>query len=94
MLGALNLTNFDSKVKLLRATWIYIVLNDTADWTFLGKAYFNIFWTENLVWHFNFIECKQFPLIKTLPTFYQSTVLSFNKSKHAKTPTSLHYLLS
>ena len=92
--GGLNLTNFDSKVKSLRATLIYRVLNDTADWTFLGKAYCNIFGPENLIWHFNFTECKQCPLIKTLLTFYQITVLSFNKSKQVKTPTSLHNLLS
>ena len=42
MQGGLNLTNFDSKVKSLRATRIYRVINYTADWTFWGKAYLNI----------------------------------------------------
>ena len=59
-----------------------------------GKAYYNIFGPEHLVWYFNFTEYKQFPLIKTLPTFYQSTVLSFNKCKQIETPDSLHNLLS
>ena len=35
--GGLNLTDFDSKVKALRAMWAKRVLNNKADWTFLGR---------------------------------------------------------
>ena len=90
--GGLNLIDFDSKVKTLRAMWANRVLNDKADWTFFGKAYFSIFGPENLFLNFNFTDCKQLPLIKTIPTFYQNTILSFNKSKEVKIPTNLQDL--
>ena len=44
--GGLNLTDFDSKVKALRAMWAKKVLNNKGDWTFWEKAYFSIFGPE------------------------------------------------
>ena len=92
--GGLNLIDFDSKVKVLRAMWANRVLSDETDWTFYGKAYYSIFGPENLFMNFNFTDCKQLPLIRTIPTFYQNTILSFNKSKEAKIPTNLQDLLN
>ena len=92
--GKLNLIDFDSKVKALRAMWANRVLSDETAWTFHGKAYYSIFGPENLFLNFNFTDCKQLPLIRTIPTFYQNTILSFNKSKEAKIPTNLQDLLN
>ena len=92
--GGLNLSDFDSKMKALRAMWANRVLSAETDWTFYGKAYYNIFGPENLFLNFNFTDCKQLSLIRTIPTFYQNTILSFNKSKEAKIPTNLQDLLN
>ena len=92
--GGLNLTDFDSKVKALRAMGANRVLSDTADWTFYGKAYFSIFGPEDLFLNFNITDCKQLPLIRTISTFYQNTIFSFKKSKETKIPTNLQDLLN
>ena len=36
---------------------------------------------DNIILKFNFTSVMQFPLLKTIPAFYQEAIVCFNKSK-------------
>ena len=77
--------DIDSQMSACRATWIHKIINNPGDWAFLGKHYIEQFGQNQLILKTNFCNSKYLPDIKSIPLFYQSIILSYNRSKQSTT---------
>ena len=87
------MVDFECKLKFLRATWVPKLINENSDWAFFGNRYLHLLGSNNLVLHYNFIQAKQFPLLKNIPIFYQKVVLAHNETKIVTVPDNSEKLL-
>ena len=82
-----------SKLKAMKASWVYKLKNEDSDWNVLGNEYLNSLGENNLTLYYNFTNSKQFPLISSIPIFYQNMILAYNEAKTIITPDSHLQLL-
>ena len=82
--GGLNVTDIESFLEGLQATWINRLFgnNDQCSWKCIPTYYFNTIAPWNVLQFSNFISTKQFPFLKNLPPFYQQVLIAYNKSKN------------
>ena len=91
--GGLEMVDLASKLKAMKASWVYKLKNEDSDWNFLGNEYLNSLGENNLTLYYNFTNSKQFPLISSIPIFYQNMILAYNEAKTIITPDSHLQLL-
>ena len=91
--GGLEMIDLECKVKSIRASWLWKILNQNSDWSFFGKNYLNLLGSKNLILHYNFSQHKQFPLLKNIPMFYQNVILAYNGTKEVIVPDNCEALL-
>ena len=83
--GGINMIDIDSHILALKASRISKIIDTNDSWAALGKDYLNILPNFNIV-RLTFNKVDTFPLVETLPTFYQDVILGFNKSKVCPKP--------
>ena len=84
--GGIDMIDIECKVKALKAAWVSrIFLNDECKWvSFLKEFLHRINFRLEHMTKMQFVDVKAFPVIKSLPKFYQDIVICFNNIKATK----------
>ena len=72
-----------TQIYAIKASWASRIITAPRDhlWSYLPKLYFSKFGNDFYIVKSTVTSTKMFPLLKTIPEFYQDVILSYNKSK-------------
>ena len=89
--GGLNMIDIDSYFSSLKAAWISRLINSRGKWSDMIHFYLKkISLPLEYLIKTSFRKIQNFPIIKTLPEFYQDIIITFNKIKTIKPFNSLN----
>lgn len=85
--GGIGQIDIKSHFEALKASWVPRLLKDTnTSWSYIAQLYLQKLGGMGNTFCFSFINKKQFPLVESLPRFYQEVLIAFNKSKGEAKP--------
>ena len=91
--GGLRMTDIELHFEAIKATWVKRYSNSqNVEWSLLMEKHFCYF-RKNILTYMNFDNADSFPLIKSIPQFYQDVILAFNRSKTSNKPTTTDEIL-
>ena len=83
--GGLNMIDIDKYILSLQAAWVNKLIHQNGKWKELFRYYITqIGLDTEYIWKLSFRCSEHFPVIKTLPKFYQNIIVAFNKAKYIK----------
>ena len=79
--GGLNMLDLRTQIYAIKASWTSRIITAPRDrlWSYLPKLYFSKFGNDFYIVKSTVTSTKMFPLLKTIPEFYQEVILSYNK---------------
>ena len=92
--GGIKMIDVQAFFDSIKATWIKRYLEcHTHEWAILMKMHLEIV-PKHIIFHMNFDQSTQFPLINKLPIFYQEVIIAFNRSKLINPPSCFEEMLN
>ena len=80
--GGLNMVDLDCFFLSLKAAWVPRILSIKGKWADLFNASLKrLGFTPNFIFKTTFKNAEYFPVIKSIPPFYQEVIMSFNRCK-------------
>ena len=90
--GGLKMVDIESQIHAIKGAWVQKIIKSQSDWSIFGHNYIDKF-GQNILVEFNFKDVKQFPLLKSIPLFYQNILIAFNRAKSLNKPVTKQMFL-
>ena len=75
------MVDIESQIHATKGAWVQKIIKSRSDWSIFGHNYIDKFGPNNILVEFNFKDVKQFPLLKSIPLFYQNILLHLTEQK-------------